>query len=357
METLKFHNHYKSLGILVKRSSCLFSTKERLRKVGQVLDMARKWKHNHIEEYLGDQKLRDAHIRICNDLGSDLAYSCYGQFLHAFVAGWELEEKSKAFIAIKGASLLEERIEKVLKSEPGKYPGYERYIRVFCREIFLDKSDSSEVAFWLAQLLKPLPMCFQSNLLFILYGPTDSETDEIQWELVTSSSNIPKIALSELGRTFRIMWSDSKGNWNADDTVTVPSEWNIECISSLLAQCGEKFCCEVLGNKAMNGRTRELAYLLYHIWQRRFTWNSKSVFGKREQSHWFVSLLRSLSNILKNEKTFNSIISQLFGIWEEFIIDGLDDLQYMSDSQTDDEDFQLRGRLQSIISLVTCLLP
>ena len=49
--------------------------------------------------------------------------------------------------------------------------------------------------------------------------------------------------------------------------IAVPSEWNIECISSLLSQCGEKFCCEVLGNKAINGRTRELSYLLFHIWQ------------------------------------------------------------------------------------------
>ena len=52
-----------------------------------------------------------------------------------------------------------------------------------------------------------------------------------------------------------------------DSCVAVPAEWDIECIASLLAQCGEKFCCEVLGNKAINGRTRELAYLLYHIWQ------------------------------------------------------------------------------------------
>ena len=47
-------------------------------------------------------QLRDSHVRICTELGSDLAYSCYGIFLHAFIAGWEADEKSKSFHAIKG---------------------------------------------------------------------------------------------------------------------------------------------------------------------------------------------------------------------------------------------------------------
>ena len=59
-------------------------------------------------------------------------------------------------------------------------------------------------------------------------------------------------------------------NYNDCSPTAVPSEWDIECISSLLSHCGEKFCCEVLGNKAINGRTRELSYLLFHIWQVRY---------------------------------------------------------------------------------------
>jgi len=46
--------------------------------------------------------LRDSHVKICKELGSDLAYSCYGIFLHSFIAGWEDDEKTKAFQAIKG---------------------------------------------------------------------------------------------------------------------------------------------------------------------------------------------------------------------------------------------------------------
>ncbi|KAJ7390996.1 F-box only protein 47 [Desmophyllum pertusum] len=115
--------HFRDLGVLLKRSTCLFSTKERLKEVGIILD-----------------KLKDTHSKICTTLGSDIAYSCYGKFLHSFVAGWEDDEKFKAYLAIKGASCLDDRIQQVLRSTPGSQPWYERYIRVFCREIFLDKA-------------------------------------------------------------------------------------------------------------------------------------------------------------------------------------------------------------------------
>ena len=49
-----------------------------------------------------DSQLKDTHSRICSTLGSDIAYSCYGKFLHSFVAGWEDDEKFKAYLAIKG---------------------------------------------------------------------------------------------------------------------------------------------------------------------------------------------------------------------------------------------------------------
>lgn len=33
---------------------------------------------------------------------------------------------------------------------------------------------------------------------------------------------------------------------------------------------------------------------------------------------------------MKNEKAFGDVLNQLFSIWEEFIIDGLDDYHYNS---------------------------
>ena len=61
-------------------------------------------------------QLRDSHVKICTELGSDLAYSCYGIFLHSFIAGWEDDEKAKAFQAIKGKCF--SHSQKLLKLQP-----------------------------------------------------------------------------------------------------------------------------------------------------------------------------------------------------------------------------------------------
>ena len=56
----------------------------------------------HLYNIFCYSQLKDTHTKICTTLGSDIAYSCYGKFLHSFVAGWEDDEKFKAYLAIKG---------------------------------------------------------------------------------------------------------------------------------------------------------------------------------------------------------------------------------------------------------------
>ena len=71
---------------------------------------------------------------------------------------------------------MDEKISAVLHTAPASQPWYERYIRVFCREVFLDKaSDTTERAFWLSKILRPWPYVFQARLLFILYGPLSDD--------------------------------------------------------------------------------------------------------------------------------------------------------------------------------------
>ena len=75
-----------------------------------------------------------------------------------------------------GASCLEERTKQVLNSAPGSQPWFERYIRVFCRRVFLDKSaDNAERGFWLCKLLQSRPLVFQARLIYILYGPLNED--------------------------------------------------------------------------------------------------------------------------------------------------------------------------------------
>jgi F-box protein 47 len=75
-----------------------------------------------------------------------------------------------------GASRIDERLDDALKKGPGSMPWYEKYIRVFYREIFLDKADDgAELSFWLCQMLSSLPLVYQARMLYILYGPEDTD--------------------------------------------------------------------------------------------------------------------------------------------------------------------------------------
>ncbi|XP_057290171.1 F-box only protein 47-like [Hydractinia symbiolongicarpus] len=323
-ESKRCHEHYKQLGIMLKRSTCLFSTRERLAQVGKILD-----------------KLRDSHVKICTELGSDLAYSCYGIFLHAFIAGWEDDEKVKAFQAIKGASLLEERIVHVMKAKPGNLSGYERYVRVFCKEIFLNRSCPSDISFWIAQILKPYPICFQARLLYILFGPCDSESENISWEQMTVSSEMAVQDLMELAKGIQVLQDDARGLWSADDLIslfeemtTIAREWDIENVAILLKFCGDSMCCEVLGNKAVNGRMTELAYLLYYTWQYCSRVNQSSMYIKKEQE-WFIALIQHLSKLLPRAKDHTDLINQIFSIYEEGMIDILDDQAHIPVNEYD----------------------
>lgn len=72
---------------------------------------------------------------------------------------------------------MDERLDKVLNTTPGTYPWFEKYIRVFCREIFLNKAfDECDRGFWLSTILKPWPLVFQARVLYILYGPYHRDT-------------------------------------------------------------------------------------------------------------------------------------------------------------------------------------
>ncbi|XP_012559645.1 F-box only protein 47 isoform X1 [Hydra vulgaris] len=346
-ESKQCQKHYSQLGIMLKRSTCLFSTRERLSQVGKILD-----------------QLRDSHVKICTELGSDLAYSCYGIFLHAFIAGWEDDEKVKAFQAIKGASLLEERIGHVMKSKPASLSGYERYVRVFCKEIFLNKSTLADKSFWLAQILKPYPIYFQARLMFILFGPTEPDGENILWAQMAMTSTSISQDLMELSNAFQIFQSDVRGLWSSDDIISlfdeitvISTEWDIENVAIFLKLCGDSMCCEVLGNKAINGRLSELSYIMYYMWQYCSRSNLTAVQLKKEQE-WYVALMQHLGKLLPRCKDHRDFVQQIFTIWEDYMMETLED-HGDNDSQVslqDDERIRFKESLQSLTSLTTTLL-
>ena len=92
---------------------------------------------------------------------------------------------------------MDEKISAVLHTAPASQPWYERYIRVFCREVFLDKaSDTTERAFWLSKILRPWPYVFQARLLFILYGPLSDDGGRYYYYIYSNMQGTGNVSVS-----------------------------------------------------------------------------------------------------------------------------------------------------------------
>ena len=91
-----------------------------------------------------------------------------------FVNGWPESDKSKAFNLVYSIANVKERLNKVLTS-PATFLSHEADVRALLRSIFLEKSRcEKDYGFWLTMILKPLPLTFQSQVLYILTAPMDS---------------------------------------------------------------------------------------------------------------------------------------------------------------------------------------
>ena len=155
-----------------------------------------------------------------------------------------------------------------------------RYVRVFCKEIFLNKSPVVDKSFWLAQILKPYPICFQARLMFILFGPTEPDggkklischiqlfnkhfskcfymlngyfynnkckiiiltlkkqkqeglrllslcflVENIMWSQMAMTSTSVSQDLMELSNAFQMFQSDIRGLWSSDDIISIFDE-------------------------------------------------------------------------------------------------------------------------------------
>ena len=93
---------------------------------------------------------------------------------NVFVNGWPECDKSKAFNLVYSIANVKERLNKVL-SAPATLLSHEADVRALLRSVFLEKSRcEKDYGFWLTMILKPLPLTFQSQVLYILAAPTDS---------------------------------------------------------------------------------------------------------------------------------------------------------------------------------------
>ncbi|XP_039943068.1 F-box only protein 47 isoform X1 [Hirundo rustica] len=195
--------HYKALGLLLKRCTLLLPTRDRLKYVHKVLSGVSCFKLNG-----------------CASPLHCLGFQCYGVFLQILTAGWDELECHRVFNFLWELGNLAQKVQTVVSSKPGSSRRLELRIRLFCREVLLSPgSRRSDSAFWLTRILKPWPMVNQARLLYIIFGPVSPRD-------------------------------------------VIPQEWLMENNARLLLLSGNSICFTFLASKAVNGRAVELARLM-----------------------------------------------------------------------------------------------
>ncbi|KAF7239678.1 Plexin domain-containing protein 1, partial [Varanus komodoensis] len=96
--------HYRSLGLLLKRCTLLLPTKERLKYIHKILSEISCFK-----------------LSGCSDPLHCSGLQCYGVFLQTLTAGWDELECHRVYNFLCDLSSLSRRMQTVVSSKPGKY--------------------------------------------------------------------------------------------------------------------------------------------------------------------------------------------------------------------------------------------
>lgn len=245
-----FLDTFYRLGLLTKRSTCLYATRDRLKFVNEILT---KMMCNNSD---------------CDNLTKCMSLACFGKFLHTVIAGWDDSECQRTYDAITHHTCLLKNVKLVINSKPGTHVQTEHEVRTFLRRVILDHCQSIvDRAFWLGRILKPWPMVHQARILFLLYGPEIN--GEIQWyEFCVSTPVNPEQSakhFGELANAVQILHGYRR-EWTEDDIISIldeltnsPEEWMAENVAHLFILCGDVITSKMLISKAINGRTVELS--------------------------------------------------------------------------------------------------
>ncbi|KAJ7313734.1 hypothetical protein JRQ81_005383 [Phrynocephalus forsythii] len=247
--------HYRSLGLLLKRCTLLLPTKERLKYIHNVLSEISCFKLNGCLDPLH-----------CSGL------QCYGVFLQMLTAGWDELECHRVYNFLCDLTSLPRRVQTVVSSKPGSARKLELRIRIFCRSVLLNhwihRSDS---AFWLTRLLKPWPMVNQARLLYIIFGPASTLDGHVVWQKMIDNPT-DETSLKGLADAIKLLYDSEAKEWTADDVISlvdelsvVPREWLLENSVRLLILCGNNICFTFMASKAVNGRVVELARIIVFL--------------------------------------------------------------------------------------------
>ncbi|XP_033026571.1 F-box only protein 47 isoform X2 [Lacerta agilis] len=309
--------HYKSLGLLLKRCTLLLPTKERLRYIHKILSEISCFKFSG-----------------CSDPFHCLGLQCYGVFLQTLTAGWDELECHRVYNFLCELSNLPRRVQAVVGSKPGSARKLELRIRIFCRSVLLNhwihRSDS---AFWLTRILKPWPMVNQARLLYILFGPASNLDGHVVWQKTTDGP-ADETSLKGLADAIKLLYDTEAKEWTADDVISlldelavVPRDWLLENSARLLILCGNNICFTFMASKAVNGRAIELARLVVFL----------ALVCEKDLycMDWAVKMMQKVCKVFSTSGERNNFLQGVENSFAHIIMDAL---QSVISGEHDEED-------------------
>ncbi|XP_005105911.1 F-box only protein 47 [Aplysia californica] len=248
-------SRFHKLGLLMKRSTCVYATKDRLKIVNEFLT-----------------RMECSNVKTCKDMSRCIALLCFGKFLHTVIAGWDDSECQRVFDSLCQHMCVHRLVKAVVANKPGLHSHIEVKVRHFFRRIFLDPCGTVlDKAFWITRVLKPWPLVFQARLLYLLYSGHCSG-GEIQWhEMSENTPSDLEQSTQYFGNVSSILqilymhsveWSSDEVICLIDEMISTPEDWLVENIAGLLLACGEPMATKMLASRAINGRYVEVASIV-----------------------------------------------------------------------------------------------
>ncbi|XP_061873564.1 F-box only protein 47 [Colius striatus] len=243
--------HYKSLGLMLKRCTLLLPTKDRLKFIHRVISEVSCFK-----------------LSGCPNPLQCLGLQCYGVFLQILTSGWDELECHRVFNFLCELNNLPREVQTVVSSRPGSAWKLELRIRLYCRRVLLNHwIYRRDCAFWLTRILKPWPMVNQARLLYVIFGPVSSLDGHVAWHKMVEGPS-DETSLKGLAEAIKLLYDREAREWTTDDVISlvdelsvVPQKWMMENNARLLHLSGKNICFTFMSSKAVNGRTAELAKL------------------------------------------------------------------------------------------------
>ncbi|XP_072171767.1 F-box only protein 47-like [Diadema setosum] len=292
---------FKNLGLLVKRSTCLYPTRERLRLMETLF-----------HELVANFTIESSRIN-----------HCFGRFFSIFVKGWQERECLRAYFAVINYKNVVLKMTNVISGKPGEKADQEMEVRSFLRGVILDQCESLEdLGMWLHFILQPYPMVHQARLLLLIYGSLSKRKDQINWTFMSLddqniASHVASAPFRDLAVAIKALHGHSE--WNTDSVISVleevtacPNEWLDDNVARLLCMCGEAIVIPVLASKAINGKMTQLSSIIVGL--------AVVTYLSNLNMSWLVKILREVCDIVPSEHDVVGLVDATVGYFRTVIL-------------------------------------